>query len=354
MRKTIFIMILLYIIIGISSIAFSETIDVQINGFDDGQKTTKQRDYKEAVLFAKREAIERAGVQIKSITSVTDLVVNSDYIESKAEAVLLPGYRIMDIGYQQDGTYLVILIGKVKTVSEGIDSKELRYAKSLINMGRRKKARGIINNIIKSSKDDNTVAEAMYCQVIWGFSKDPTDAFERLKAYYPDSIHTKKLKAYFEKQRRKKREKVRKLELKIGRIVGREGSFIAGNKGIVLDRKTGLMWAARDNGEDITWHDAKKYCEDYHAGGYTDWRMPTIDELVSLYDVNMNGYPQDCCKTGDQLRINRLIHLTCCCPWTSLRGNDGATYFRFTNGKRNWTYESIALYHRALPVRDSK
>ena len=189
-------------------------------------------------MFAKREAVERAGVQIKSITSVTDLVVNSDYIESKADAVLLPGYRIMDIGYQQDGTYLVILIGKVKTISEGIDSKELRYAKSLINMGRRKKARRIINNIIKSSKDDNTVAEAMYCQVIWGFSKDPIDTFERLKAYYPDSIHTKKLKAYFEKLRRKKREKLRKLELKIGKIVGRKGNFIAGNKGIVLDRKT--------------------------------------------------------------------------------------------------------------------
>ncbi|MDI6688543.1 MAG: DUF1566 domain-containing protein [Desulfobacterales bacterium] len=354
MRKTIFIIMLIHIIIGTTCIVFSETIDVQINGFDDGEKTTKQRDYKEAVLFAKREAIERAGVQIKSITSVTDLVVNSDYIESKADAVLLPGYRIMDIGYQQDGTYLIILIGKVKTVSEGIDSKELRYAKSLISIGKEKKAKGIIDNIIKISKDDNTVAEAMYCQVIWGFSKDPIDTFERLKAYYPDSVHTKKLEAYFEKQRRQESDKLRKLELKIGKIIGKKGSFIAGNKEIVLDTKTGLMWAARDNGEDITWHDAKRYCDNYRGGGYTDWRMPTIDELMNLYDVNTDGYPQDCCETGDQLRINSLIHLTCCSPWTSLRGNDGAAYFRFTNGKQSWTYESIALYHRALPVRDNK
>ena len=80
-------------------ISFSEIIDAQIKGVDDGIKTSKQQDYKEAVLFAKREAIERAGVRIKSITTVKDYVLNSDYIESKAEAVLLPGYNIVDIGY---------------------------------------------------------------------------------------------------------------------------------------------------------------------------------------------------------------------------------------------------------------
>jgi len=40
--------------------ARSEIIGVQIKGVDDGEKTTKQQDYKETVLFAKREAIERA------------------------------------------------------------------------------------------------------------------------------------------------------------------------------------------------------------------------------------------------------------------------------------------------------
>lgn len=45
-------------------VASSETIDVQIKGLDDGVKTSKQQDYREAVLFAKREAIERAGVSV--------------------------------------------------------------------------------------------------------------------------------------------------------------------------------------------------------------------------------------------------------------------------------------------------
>lgn len=43
-----------------------------------------------AVLFAKREAIERAGVKVKALTTAKDFVVQSDYIESQAEAVLLP------------------------------------------------------------------------------------------------------------------------------------------------------------------------------------------------------------------------------------------------------------------------
>ena len=53
----------------------AETIDVTIKGVDDGVKSTKQQDYKEAVLFAKRQAIERAGVEIKALTSVNNLIV---------------------------------------------------------------------------------------------------------------------------------------------------------------------------------------------------------------------------------------------------------------------------------------
>jgi hypothetical protein len=35
--------------------------------------------------------------------------------------------------------------------------------------------------------------------------------------------------------------------------------FIANVNGTVLDRQTGLMWAAQDNGSDINWTNAKSY-----------------------------------------------------------------------------------------------
>jgi hypothetical protein len=46
------------------------------------------------------------------------------------------------------------------------------------------------------------------------------------------------------------------------------------------------MWAAKDNGSDINWENAKSHCENYRGGGYKDWRMPTQDELAGLYDAN--------------------------------------------------------------------
>jgi len=106
-------LLLIILFIPFSSLS-ADTIDVQIKGIDDGTKTTKQQDYKEAVLFAKREAIERAGVNIKSMTTVKDMMVESDYIETQAEAVLMPGYNILDMGYSVDGIYQVVLIGKVQ------------------------------------------------------------------------------------------------------------------------------------------------------------------------------------------------------------------------------------------------
>jgi len=110
LRKTF---LLVAVLILNPSFALTETIDVKIKGVDDGVKTTKQQDYKEAVLFAKREAVERAGVKIKALTTAKDFVVHSDYIESKAEAVLMPGYEVVDIGYTEDGSYQVVLIGRI-------------------------------------------------------------------------------------------------------------------------------------------------------------------------------------------------------------------------------------------------
>ena len=62
--------IVFFALLVVPCISDAETIDVQIKGVGDGLKITKQRDYKEAVLFAKREAIERAGVKIKSMTTI--------------------------------------------------------------------------------------------------------------------------------------------------------------------------------------------------------------------------------------------------------------------------------------------
>jgi Protein of unknown function (DUF1566) len=134
----------------------------------------------------------------------------------------------------------------------------------------------------------------------------------------------------------------------------RDSRFIAYDNGTVLDTKTNLMWAVRDNGKIINWADAKYYCENYRGGDYTDWRMPTQDELAELYDETKT-YKSDCGDGRDVHLITELIRVRCGWVWASETRGDQAAYFLFYNGKRNWSSQSDISYNfRALPVRSGK
>jgi len=102
--------------VSVSGSVSAATIDVLIKGMDDGVKTSRDRDYAEAVMNAKLQAIERAGVSVKSMTKVENFQLKYDMVESKAAAILLPGFQVIDMGYQKDGTYQVVLSGKVQTM----------------------------------------------------------------------------------------------------------------------------------------------------------------------------------------------------------------------------------------------
>lgn len=133
--------------------------------------------------------------------------------------------------------------------------------------------------------------------------------------------------------------------------IGRDGRFVAYANGTVKDTKTGLVWAAKDNGEDINWKDAKRYCENYRGGGYTDWRMPTQDELARLYDKSES---YQATQRTYNVHLTKLIELSACCPWASeTRGSDAA-HFAFNTGYRLWGAQSGSHNGRVLPVRSGK
>ena len=71
--------------------------------------------------------------------------------------------------------------------------------------------------------------------------------------------------------------------------IARDGRFIAYANGTVLDTKTNLMWAAKDDGKGLFGNAAKDYIAKYRGGGYADWRMPTMDELKTIYERNMSA-----------------------------------------------------------------
>ncbi|MDX9822108.1 MAG: DUF1566 domain-containing protein [Syntrophales bacterium] len=136
--------------------------------------------------------------------------------------------------------------------------------------------------------------------------------------------------------------------------VRRDRRFIAYDNGTVLDTRTNLMWASKDNGHNIYWADAKKYCEYYGGGGYTDWRMPTQNELAGLYDESITNQihpPSNIC--AGKYHFTEMIRLTCCCPWALETRGSEAAMFDYYSGGSFWQPQSIGLISRALPVRSA-
>ncbi len=115
------------------------------------------------------------------------------------------------------------------------------------------------------------------------------------------------------------------------------------DKAYVVDSHTSLMWAVKDNGKDIDWWEAKKYCEDFSVGGYPDWRLPDIKELATLYtskESNKDGY-----------YVAGPIQVTDCCIWSSYDVLGAALSFSFKSGKRIPAAFAETYQLRALPVR---
>jgi hypothetical protein len=120
--------------------------------------------------------------------------------------------------------------------------------------------------------------------------------------------------------------------------------FVVSSDNTVLDSETGLMWASEDNGVNTNWEAAKSFCENYSAGGYTNWRLPTIEELGTIFDKN----------SEKKLMTFPAITLTGSCPWTSSTRKNRARTIFFMGGEANTFSKRSSNGFRALPVRNTE
>ncbi|MEN8190405.1 MAG: DUF1566 domain-containing protein [Thermodesulfobacteriota bacterium] len=122
-----------------------------------------------------------------------------------------------------------------------------------------------------------------------------------------------------------------------------ERFFIDTEKSVIIDQQTGLMWPLKDNGSDISWPAAHEYCDQFNQGGFDDWRMPTQDELATLYRL-------EAAQTTEYYIIEK-ISITACCLWAKDNRSSKVASFDFEYGNRDWGHAQSTVDARVLPVR---
>jgi hypothetical protein len=70
--------------------------------------------------------------------------------------------------------------------------------------------------------------------------------------------------------------------------------------GTISDGLTGLQWQQMPISTQKTVYAAKSYCDNltFPVGGYSDWRLPTVQELATLVDHGKSNPAIDLTKFG--------------------------------------------------------
>ncbi len=109
---------------------------------------------------------------------------------------------------------------------------------------------------------------------------------EKEKAVVSENLRLQKEQEEREQQRQQniqeKRARVRSA------LNGMSGKFVEKTEGTVTDIQTGLTWCMLDSSvmtdACLDYARAKEYVENLSTGGYTDWRLPTPNELIIIYN----------------------------------------------------------------------
>ena len=118
--------------------------------------------------------------------------------------------------------------------------------------------------------------------------------------------------------------------------------FTAGDNGVVLDTKHGLEWLVGPD-KDTTWDEAKSWVESLSVDG-GGWRMPTRDELSSLYTKGV----------GSQ-NMSPLLKTTGGFVWTDETVSSSYAWgFCFEIGDAYWPLRTYSDTARGFAVRPAK
>lgn len=126
---------------------------------------------------------------------------------------------------------------------------------------------------------------------------------------------------------------------------------------IVRDNNTNLIWQQNTadvngdgsitsenypTGDQMTWQEAMDYCASLVFAGFTDWHLPTCNELESIIEYH---------TTSIAVRINSTFQGKRDYYWSATVycvGNDGAWYVDFNLGYQGYSARSDYNYVRCV------
>ena len=133
--------------------------------------------------------------------------------------------------------------------------------------------------------------------------------------------------------------------------------FIENGDGTVTDGVAGLMWSQTDNNGDILWKEAQSWIKNRFAKSisarYDNWRLPTVDELQSLY-LDRPDYPGYRTACGFEVKMIPQIQISCILVWTSNRALGLPVAFNFYLGNAFTVEVHENTGCRVLAVRNAK
>lgn len=131
---------------------------------------------------------------------------------------------------------------------------------------------------------------------------------------------------------------------------------IVSKDGIATDSATGLVWQDEpytqvektaydkntNNGKVGNWEYSKEYCENLTLGGYGDWRLPNIYELLTLIDNT---------KSKEPYVIEGIKNIVSKGYWSSASyafDTSLAWFLSFSSGDGGWYYKTDSYYVRCV------
>jgi len=132
--------------------------------------------------------------------------------------------------------------------------------------------------------------------------------------------------------------------------LGQDGSYMIvplayteNNPLTVTDSNTDLMWQREDDGTTRTWNDAGNYCEALDLDGFSDWRLPTYFELLTIVDYG---------RSNPSIDLLVFPNTNSSSYWSSETDGGGTKVISFDYGESSTLAESSANNVRCVRGAD--